>query len=321
MNRSRYFDYIQEKLTAHAAGIEARGKLNILNYHVHSENFYRDFLNLLFDWNLENLNTTKQNVEALDLADHANKIAIQVSATTTKSKVESALKKDLLIYDQYDFKFMSISKSADKLRAMTFDNPTTLNFSPASDILDLESILNRILDLNIDEQRQLFELIKKELGSDTDPQKIESNLATLIDILSNEDWNGDDSEPTTTPYDVEKKIEFNGLNAAKDCIDDYKIHYGRLDKIYSEFDRYGANKSNSILQSIRADYLRNQAQLSGDELFFKVLDSVTARIQASANYSPIAFEELELCVNILVVDTFIRCKIFKNPEKIRSVTS
>jgi len=48
---------------------------------------------------------------------------------------------------------------------------------------------------------------------------------------------------------------------------------------------------------------------------------VTARIQGSENYNQIAFEELELCVNILVVDAFIRCKIFKNPETIRSVTA
>jgi len=321
LNRSNYFDYIEEKIIAHAASIEARGKSNILNYHVHSENFYRDLLNILFDWELENLNATKQNVEALDLVDHLNKIAIQVSATTTKAKVESALKKDLSSYDRYDFKFMSISKNADKLRAMTFNNPTTLTFSPVAGIFDPGSILNRILGLSIDKQRKLYELVKKELGSDTDPFRIESNLATLIDVLSKEDWRGEDSEPTTTPYDVEKKIEFNSLDAAKDCIDDYKIHYGRLDKIYSEFDKNGANKSKSILQSIRADYLRNQNQLSGDQLFFKVLDSVTARIQGSENYNQIAFEELELCVNILVVDAFIRCKIFKNPETIRSVTA
>jgi hypothetical protein len=35
--------------------------------------------------------------------------------------------------------------------------------------------------------------------------------------------------------------------------------------------------------------------------------------QKSANYADIPVEELDLCVNILVVDAFIRCKIFKNP--------
>ncbi len=38
-----------------------------------------------------------------------------------------------------------------------------------------------------------------------------------------------------------------------------------------------------------------------------------SRILQSANAPMIPDEELDLCVAILVVDAFIRCKIFKNP--------
>ena len=38
-------------------------------------------------------------------------------------------------------------------------------------------------------------------------------------------------------------------------------------------------------------------------------------IEESANYKKLPFEELEMCVDILVVDAFMRCKIFENPEK------
>ena len=37
-------------------------------------------------------------------------------------------------------------------------------------------------------------------------------------------------------------------------------------------------------------------------------------IMGSSNYNIMPIEELQLCVDILVVDAFIRCKIFKNPE-------
>jgi len=43
MNRSLYFDYIDEKLNTHATRINSRGKLNILNLHNHSEHFYAYF--------------------------------------------------------------------------------------------------------------------------------------------------------------------------------------------------------------------------------------------------------------------------------------
>ena len=37
----------------------------------------------------------------------------------------------------------------------------------------------------------------------------------------------------------------------------------------------------------------------------------------SNNYAEIPYEELEICVEIIVVDAFIRCKIFENPEGYR----
>ena len=83
---------------------------------MHSENFYLHFFNLLFGYKLENLNTFLQNVEAIDLIDHTNKIVIQVSATNTKQKVESTLEKEIIkTYSAYTFKFISISFSLIKI--------------------------------------------------------------------------------------------------------------------------------------------------------------------------------------------------------------
>lgn len=57
------------------------------------------------------------------------------------------------------------------------------------------------------------------------------------------------------PYDIEIKIFYNQLEKAKVLIDDYKVHYHRIDKVYSEFDKQGVNKSISILNGIRTEYL------------------------------------------------------------------
>ena len=40
MNRSYYFDYVEEKLAALAVRIGVRGRVNVLNLNVHAENFY-----------------------------------------------------------------------------------------------------------------------------------------------------------------------------------------------------------------------------------------------------------------------------------------
>ena len=203
MNRSHYFNYIVGRLSALATEIEFSGKLNLLDLHLHSENFYLHFFNELFGWELGNLNASIQNVAAIDLIDHKNKIVVQVSATATKEKVESALTKDLSHYAGYAFKFISISKDAGALRSMAFVNPHNLAFNPQSDIYDIASILKKILALGVDDLRRIGDFIKKELGSELDPLKLESNLAAIINILAREDWSRDASTIETIPYEID----------------------------------------------------------------------------------------------------------------------
>lgn len=314
MNRQTNFNFIEEKLSLLATRIEMRGGLNILDLHLHSENFYLHFFNLLFGWDLQNLNAVEKNAAGIDLVDDKNKIIVQVSATATKQKIESALSKDLSKYKGYAFKFISISKDATDLRTKTFLNPHNLPFSPDDDIFDIPSLLKFIYSMNISQQKGVYEFLKKELKSEPDPEKIESNLTTIIKILSKEDWSQGTSGFETLPYDPEIKISYNQLDTARVLIDDYKIHYHRIDNIYSDFDKQGVNKSISILNGIRTEYLALGAKVSRDQCFFSIIDKVTQKIRTSANYTPIPDEELVLCVQILVVDAFIRCKIFKNPS-------
>jgi hypothetical protein len=314
VNRQVYFNFIEKKLSELAYSIEVRGALNILDLNLHAENFYLHFFNLLFGWELQNLNAVKENAPGIDLVDDTNKIIVQVSATATRQKIESALAKNLSAYKDYAFKFISISKDATDLRTKIFSNPHNLAFTPASDIFDISSLLKFIESMDINQQKEVYEFVKKELKSEPDPEKIESNLATIINILSREDWTKGLTEFVTVPFDINKKISYNQLNTARIIIDDYKIHYHRIDKIYSDFDKQGVNKSLSILNGIRMEYLSFGMEVSPDQCFFSIIDNVKQKVLASSNYTPIPDEELELCVALLVVDAFIRCKIFNNPS-------
>ena len=76
VNRTEYYNYIDEKLHVLAHRIITNGKLNMLSLHIHSEIFYLHLLNLLYNYKLKNLNKSLQNVEAIDLVDNANKIGL-----------------------------------------------------------------------------------------------------------------------------------------------------------------------------------------------------------------------------------------------------
>lgn len=318
MNRTRYYNYIEEKLNFLAYRIETRGKVNLLDLNIHSETFFAELFNILYDYNLVNLNCIKQNAEGIDLIDTKNKIVIQVSATCTKEKIENSLNKGIyLFYKDYNFKFISISKEvSNKLRITKFENPYNLIFNSQEDILDSTTLLRYILNLEIDKQKILFEFIKKELGEEINTVKVDSNLAEIINVLAKEDLDLKNTKINTTTFVIEDKINYNNLNGIRELINDYKIFNVKLDQKYAEFDREGINKSTSILQIIRRQYikLRNEKKDS-EEIFYGVVENIIKIIEESSNYRVLPFEELEMCVDILVVDAFMRCKIFENPEE------
>lgn len=316
MNRSNYFNYIEKELNTLSYRIKIRGKINLLDLNIYSETFFAELISLLLKYDLKNINLIKQNTEGIDLIDEKNKIIVQVSSTCTKQKIENSLAKKIFEnYRGYHFKFIAIVGDADKLRSNTFNNPHKVTFSSADDIYDIKSLLNIVLNLQVKEQRELYEFIRIELGDTIDIVKVDTNLASIINILSQEDLTEVTASPEINPFEILRKIEFNNLLSVQPTIDDYKIYYSRLDDKYKEFDKQGANKSLSVLSVIRSQYTKLLGKIQDPhEMFFSIIDNVIDLIKNSKNYIEIPYEELEMCVSILVVDAFIRCKIFKNPE-------
>lgn len=322
MNRQILFNYIEEHLIVLAHRVKTRGKLNILDLHIHSENFYRDFLNLLYGWKLVNLNKVNQNVEAIDLIDSVNKIVIQVSSTNTKQKIESALGKDSMAnYNGWAFKFISIACDAADLRTKTYANPHGLNFSPTSDIYDVDSLIREISGLTIDRLQEVEEFIRKELGSDTASLVIESDLTRIITMLAQVDWLSSEPIKLDNEFQIDTKIDHNDLVKSRVVIKEYNIWQNSVRRIYSAFDAEGSNKSFFVMQKIRSFYLGHCIELSGDDLFDAVRQDVKTEIRKHALRGDLTEESIDICSDVIVVDAFIRCKIFENPEGYSYVTA
>lgn len=323
MERQRYFNYISGKLTALACRIEVEGKLNILDLHIHAEDFYRDFLGLLFGWRLKNMNSENQNVEAIDLVDDTNKLIVQVSATNTKEKINHSLSKDVSKYTDYTFKFISIARSADALRDKTYKTPNRIAFDPKNDIYDVVSLLKIIQHLSIDRLEEIYNFINKELGSSSiDSSTIDSDLTAVIQILSQTNLSTNNVIRLNNEFEIDKKIEYNHLSAeSKDVIRDYCLYQNIVGKIYAAFDKEGMNKSLFVLNRIRRIYFEQKGNLDGDELFGKIRQCVKGEIYNSPNRGSLTKEAIEMCADIIIVDAFIRCKIFENPQGYQDVTA
>lgn len=326
LNRVEFYNYIEEHLVTLCMRVELRGKINVLDFHLHSENFYRDLFNELYTWKLENLNSQLQNIEAIDLIDRTKKIIIQVSATKTKEKVENSLGKKLLkeaAYNGFNFKFISIAKDAGNLRKCSYNPPNGIKFAPATDIYDVKSILHDIYNLDIEKFKTIYRLIQSELGKETDTIRLESNLSSVINVLAKENLGTTYTESNINSFEIERKIDYNKLGSSKYIIEDYKLYHHIVDKIYSEFDKNGCNKSISVLNTIRSEYVKHLPRLSDDSdaLFNLIIEKISERVLHSSNFENIPQEEMDMCIGILIVDAFIRCKIFENPNNYNYVAA
>ena len=308
--------------------IKVNGKNNLLDLNIHSENFFAYLLNIILDSNLINANKDNQNIEGIDLIDASKKQLIQVTSTCTKQKIESTLRKYIIrSFKKRNFtiQFIFIDDNASNLKKNTFHNPHEINFNPKKDIFDLKDITKMILYMEINKQKLAYDLVKDELGEELDLVRVDSNLTEIINTLSKEDLGDLNSDINLDEFFIDEKIQFNNLNVTKDIIEDYKVYHFKVDEKYKEFDKQAKNKSHSIFHSIQKKYLsfcsEKDKNYNEDQIFLKVIDKVIETVQQSKNYIEIPIEELEMCVSILVVDAFIRCKIFKNPKGYSHVTS
>lgn len=316
-----YFDLCVKKLSLLAYEVEIRGSVNILDLHVHCENFYARLLNCIYGLALVNMNAIEQNAEGIDLIDHRNKTVLQVSSTATTTKVQKSLEKNLSAYKGYRFRFISISKDASSLRTNEFRNPHKLIFEPKNDIIDVKSLAAAIITLEPSRQHQVYKFLQSELPAENDAAPSETNIAALINLIGCEDLSIGAQKSSAIPFNVEAKIELNSLEVAAELIEHNKIYHPRIDKIYASFDEAGRNKSTSVLHAFNRIYLQLSKQHKGDDLFFEIIQHVMDAAKSSSNFQPTTLEELELCVNVLAVDAFLRCRIFKKPKEHQHATA
>lgn len=182
-------------------------------------------------------------------------------------------------------------------------------------------LLKIINGLGIEKLTEVFEFVRKELGYSSENPKLKSDLAKIIAILAKQDLSNINLEHSAISFDIERKIEFNKLEASRLLIEDYKIYYQVIDNIYSTYDKMGQNKSLAVLNVFRKEYVQNFKKYNGDKLYKIITDNIIGKIKVAQDLGNLSNEELILCIDILMVDAFIRCKIFENPNNYNYASS
>ena len=325
MNNEVYMNFIEERFYVLKHRIELRSTLNILNLHIRSEDFYRELFNLIYDFKLANANVLEQNASSIDLIDNENKVIFQVTCTVTKNKIEKTLSKQILRerYSDYTLYFIFIGKNAKKLIGRVYNNPYDISFDSKKNIYDVDLILKKINSLNIDNLKRVYDLVMKYLKLIDIPQmRVNSLLPKVIKALCTYD-NEDNFETIndTKIYEISEKIKFNNLEESEFVINTWAPYECVMVKIYEEFDQNGKLKSEVLLMKFNRKYRELRKKINNeDDLFFEIIRSLENEMISEEELftSDISEEELETCIEIIIVDAFIRCKIFEKPGGVNS---
>jgi hypothetical protein len=314
MKRKEYIDYIKDKLALLAVSIKTNGKLNLLELNIHAETFFAGLFNVFFDLKLNNINETEQNADGIDLVDNINKEVFQVTATNTKTKINHSLGRNLTKYANYHFRFVVIVPDASDLKNNTYENPHNLLFDPKRDIYANADLLRILMGkTDIIEIKKVYDYFINEFEGPRDKEDYFSHISAIISILSEGRLSETNHEQSVSVFEIEEKIKFNSIQRVACIIRDLAVFSPKLDAIYSEFSKAGKNTSCFVLNKIRSFYIELVSCKNSDEKFMTIIDRVHDLVLNSTNCPKIACEELEYCIQIVIVDAFIRCKIFEHP--------
>ena len=316
MELKRLTSIITSRLAYLSSEVRLSGSMNLLDSNVLLEDVFKEILNITYGLKLQNANLIKQNIKAIDLIDCSSKTIIQVSSDNSKAKVQTSLDKiEQPKYEGYTFKFVCISKGVSHLKKHHFNVPEGISFNAEKDSYDDKRILKDVLAKDIDTIRKLALYLEKSILPATADERRPSVITYVINRLADEPLAEIAVNPDTKSFDLEPKIDFNSLKKWRDIISEYTVFSLLVDKIYRAYDEQGVNKSFAVLSSLHDLYLNLASELTGDALFDKLLESVYEIVNKDYECNEsLTREELQVNIKIVLVDAFVKCKIFKKPE-------
>jgi hypothetical protein len=158
-----YTPQIRSLLFGLADEVTDANKLNLHDAAINCENLFRDLLNLIYGYNLQNSNQGNLNQNVYDLDDKKKKICIQVTSNKKrKAKIYSTIKqfKDHNLFQKYNrLAVVFITKVCDKkyLNKRNFKGFIYEGY-------DLSKIVQSIHYLTGQKKKAILEFLSKELG-------------------------------------------------------------------------------------------------------------------------------------------------------------
>ncbi len=87
LKRESYIKQTSDILGMLQSVIHLRGHARLYDINIVSEDLIKDLLNLVYDYQLVNLNVERRSAVGIDLGDDTNRVCFQVTSTTNRIKM------------------------------------------------------------------------------------------------------------------------------------------------------------------------------------------------------------------------------------------
>jgi hypothetical protein len=156
-------------------------------------------------------------------------------------------------------------------------------------------------------------------------EKIKNNPSLLIEAINkiaNVNWEEIKYDESLSSFNPRDKITHNSIKRNTALINDYKIYSSRINSLYDELELQGSFKKEKLLSNIKLIYTKVKGKYvldsedpisiireNSDTIIDEVYEELFTKIEESGVYD----EDLMLGLNLIIVDSFMRCKILEEP--------
>lgn len=284
---------------------------------IEAETFFRDLLNLVYDWSLENANTLSgTSQDSFDLFDSAARIAVQVTVTTGPAKIRKTIKSFVGTHDEVFGRLVFVYPLIDipTSRADFSKDLEGFDFDASRDRISLGTILQSAQGFDINQMEQFILLLRKELKSLDGAMQlgVDQTLDTLIAVI--------DYMSSTAPVDSVGLDELGPNQQQK-----LKRFHEHADYLLSQYRmnqslHVTVNQARAAIgyDTVRAAKIQTWLKLYSIESLARnagnAMDAFIglARMLLDKAHAQGTDAE-ETAVRFLLADEFIRCNVFPNP--------
>lgn len=163
IKRQKYLNEIADNLAWLKNKISLSNAIQLTDIDLFAEDLICGFLNILYDLKLENLNNIQPNYKGIDLGDRINRIAVQVTFSRKRIKVEKTIDDFLECHYEKYYDRLLIVVLGDRTKFnKDFNTRGIFKFSRTNDVLDINEMIREVNKKDDEKVEKIHSYLEKQ---------------------------------------------------------------------------------------------------------------------------------------------------------------